>query len=62
MAEALRTGRRHRASGDMGYHVLDIMHAIHEASGEGRHIELSSTMEQPAALPVEWSALKEQTA
>ena len=62
MAEALRTGRRHRANGDMAFHVLDIMHAIHEASAEGRHIELSSTMEQPAALPVGWSALEEQAA
>jgi predicted dehydrogenase len=60
MAEALRTGRRHRAHGDMAYHVLDIMHAIHEASATGQHIELSSTMQQPEALPVTWSALEEQ--
>jgi predicted dehydrogenase len=60
MAEAMRSGQRHRAHGDMAYHVLDIMHAIHEASESGRHIELSSTMQQPAALPVGWSALEEQ--
>jgi predicted dehydrogenase len=60
MAEALRSGRQHRANGEMAYHVLDIMHAIHEASLEGRHIELASSMERPAALPVGWSALEEQ--
>jgi len=52
MGYALRTGRSQRASGELCYHVLDIMHAIHEASREGRHIELSSTCRQPAPLPM----------
>lgn len=50
MARALRKGGSHRANGDMTYHVLDIMHAFHEASDEGRHIELESTCEKPEAL------------
>ena len=52
MAYALRSGRPHRASGELAYHVLDIMHAFHDASREGRHIELESTCEEPASLPV----------
>ena len=52
MAYALRSGRPHRASGELAYHVLDIMHAFHDASREGRHIELESTCEEPAPLPV----------
>ncbi len=52
MAYALRSGRPHRASGELAYHVLDIMHAIHDASREGRHVELASTCERPAPLPV----------
>jgi predicted dehydrogenase len=52
MAYALRSGRAHRANGEMCYHVLDIMHAIHDASQEGEHIELQSTCSQPAALPL----------
>jgi predicted dehydrogenase len=56
MAQALREGRPHRASGEMAYHVLDIMHAIHDSSREGRHIELASTMERPAPLPAGWTA------
>ncbi len=52
MAYALRTGRPQRASGELCHHVLDIMHAIHEASDQGRHIELESTCPQPAPLPM----------
>jgi predicted dehydrogenase len=58
MARALRTGESHRASGDLAYHVLDIMHAIHESSDQGRHIDLESTVDRPAALPIGWSALE----
>jgi predicted dehydrogenase len=50
MALALRDGRPHCANGDLAYHVLDIMHAIHDASREGRHVELTSSCERPARL------------
>ncbi|HEU4680040.1 MAG TPA: hypothetical protein VFS35_10995, partial [Terrimicrobiaceae bacterium] len=50
MARAVRQGRPHRANGDLAYHVLDIMHAAHDASREGRHIELTSTCERPAPV------------
>jgi predicted dehydrogenase len=52
LAQAIASGRPHRASGALAYHVLDIMHAVHEASREGRHIELTSGVERPAPLPV----------
>ena len=58
MACALRSGRPHRAGGELAYHVLDIMHGFHEASAAGRHVTLKSTCEQPAPLPV---GLKEGT-
>jgi predicted dehydrogenase len=51
MAAAMRTGRPHRASGELAFHVLDIMQAIHEASEQGRHIDLTSTVARPAMLP-----------
>lgn len=50
MARSLRDKHTHRASGDLAYHVLDIMHAIHDASREGRHVELASTCERPARM------------
>jgi predicted dehydrogenase len=52
MAYALRSGRPHRANGDLAYHVLDIMHAFHQASQEDRHVELSSTCSRPEPLPL----------
>ena len=58
MAMGIRNGRPHRASGEMVYHVVDILNAMHDASNENRHIELESTCIQPAPLPLgleEWS-------
>ena len=52
MATAIRSGRKHRANGEMAYHVLDIMHTIHDSAREGRHIEMASTCTQPAPMPV----------
>ncbi|MFN2217954.1 MAG: Gfo/Idh/MocA family oxidoreductase [Anaerolineae bacterium] len=51
LAYALRTGRPHRANGQLAYHVLDAMHAVLEASNCGQHVELTSTCERPAPLP-----------
>ncbi len=51
MARAIQTGRPHRASGQLAFHVLDTMHAIHEAARDGRHVELSSGCDRPAAFP-----------
>ena len=52
MAYGLRSGRQHRPNGDVAYHVLDIMHSLHDASEQGKHIELESTCERPAPLPL----------
>jgi predicted dehydrogenase len=51
MARALCSGRPHRANAELAYHVIDVMHALHESSQEGRHIEVPSACERPAALP-----------
>ncbi|GIV85092.1 MAG: dehydrogenase [Candidatus Roseilinea sp.] len=53
MAYAMQSGRPHRASGELTYHVLDIMHAIHDASNEGRHVPIESACERPAPLPAD---------
>lgn len=52
MAYALTTGRPHRASGALAYHVLDLMQAFLDASAAGQHIAIRSACERPAALPV----------
>ena len=50
MAEAIDENRPHRASAELTFHVLDIMHGIHEASESGKHVKLKSKCKQPAAL------------
>jgi len=50
MARALREGGAFRANGELTYHVLDLMHAFHDASATGSHIELESTCRQPEPL------------
>jgi predicted dehydrogenase len=52
MAFALVHGRPHRASGELAYHVLDVMHAFEDASHTDRHINIESSCAQPAALPL----------
>ncbi|MEW6753760.1 MAG: Gfo/Idh/MocA family oxidoreductase [Candidatus Latescibacterota bacterium] len=52
IACALRRGRAHRASGELAYHVLDVMRAFHDASDQGRHVEITSGVPRPAVLPV----------
>ena len=51
MASAIQEGRPHRASGDLAFHVLDIMLATLESSASGARIDLTSGVERPAALP-----------
>ena len=51
LSAALRSGRPHRCSGEMAFHVVDVINAIHEASAENRHVTLQSTCDRPAPLP-----------
>jgi predicted dehydrogenase len=58
LAVAIRSRRPHRASGEMGAHVVDIVNAIHESSEQGRRIDLQTTCQRPAPLPAglpDWS-------
>ena len=50
MAEAIEEGRPHRASAELAYHVLDIMHSIHSASASGKYIKLKSKCKRPSAF------------
>ena len=52
MAYAIRSGRSHRASGELAYHVLENMEALLNASAEGRYLPIESTCARPEALPV----------
>ena len=56
MADAIQNDRPHRASGELAYHVLDLMHAFHDASDQERHIAIESRCHQPAPLAAEGEA------
>jgi len=51
MAHAIIAGRPHRATGAIGYHVLEAMLAFLNASREGRHHLMKSSCDRPAPLP-----------
>jgi predicted dehydrogenase len=53
MATALRERRRHRANESLTYHVLDLMHAFHDSSEQGKHINIKSTCDAPEPMPME---------
>ncbi|HEV2073176.1 MAG TPA: Gfo/Idh/MocA family oxidoreductase [Thermomicrobiales bacterium] len=50
LAHALRTGQPARASGDLGFHALDVMLAALESAEQGRHLEIGSTVARPRPL------------
>jgi predicted dehydrogenase len=52
MAYGITYGRPHRASGELAFHVLDVMCSFEEASRRGRHIDIQSTCARPVPLPV----------
>lgn len=52
MAKAIQTGRKHRANGELAYHVLEAMHGFHDASEQGVHYAMKSTCERPVPLPL----------
>jgi predicted dehydrogenase len=51
MAYGLRTGRKHRASGELAFHVLDAMAAFLDAGATGKAVKLKSKLDRPAMLP-----------
>lgn len=54
MIYALKEKRPHRASGDLMYHVLEVMHSFQESSDQERHIKIESTLETPKAMPIDF--------
>lgn len=50
-ADSIRAGRRSRTDMEIAYHGLEIMLAFEESSNTGRHVEIESRCERPAALP-----------
>ena len=51
MAWALRTGRQHRASKEMAYHALEVLHGIVASSATRSNQAMTSTFERTPAIP-----------
>jgi predicted dehydrogenase len=54
LARAIRAGRPERASGELGYHVLDVMVATIESGQRHETIEIESTVQVAPALEEGW--------
>jgi predicted dehydrogenase len=54
LARAIRAGEPERASGELAYHVLDVMLAIDESINTGQQVTVESTVAVPPALPAGW--------
>ena len=52
MCHGIRSGRPHRASGELAFHILEVMAAFDESSKSGRHVEIQSKPNRPDPLPV----------
>jgi predicted dehydrogenase len=52
MVQAITDGTPHRASGELAFHVLDIMESLLAAAETGVSVEIMSTCERPAAVPL----------
>ena len=51
MATAIRSGRPHRANGDLAFHVLEVMEAFQRSADSGTEIVIGSRPDRPAAMP-----------
>ena len=51
MAQAIRQGRPHRASGELAFHVLEVMEAFQTSSDLGAAVAIASRPERPAPMP-----------
>ncbi len=54
MARALRAGTAHRASGELGLHVLDTMEAVTRSITGSTFERVGTTFDTPDALPADW--------
>ena len=51
MAQAIRQGRPHRASGELAFHVLEVMEAFQTSSDRGATVAIASRPERPQPMP-----------
>lgn len=51
LVQSVHENRPARASGDVAFHVLDVMHATLESAAKGHRVEIQSVVPQPVPMP-----------
>jgi predicted dehydrogenase len=54
LARSIRAGTPHRASGELAFHVLELMAAISESGERSEFRRITSTTTAPEPLPADW--------
>ncbi|WP_406314154.1 Gfo/Idh/MocA family oxidoreductase [Streptosporangium sp. NBC_01639] len=54
MAQAIRAGRPHRATGELGLHVLEVMLSVAASAERGEFLPVTGTCPVPDLLPAGW--------
>ncbi|WP_203136578.1 Gfo/Idh/MocA family protein [Microbacterium sp. JZ31] len=52
LQDFVETGGAPRASGELGFHVLDVMESLIRAAQEGRTVQVASTCDRPIPVPL----------
>ena len=54
MARAIRSGRPHIATGELGYHILDTLVSVEEAIVRHEHVAVKSRVDVPPMVPADF--------
>ncbi|EWS81682.1 Gfo/Idh/MocA family protein [Brachybacterium phenoliresistens] len=57
MVRAIAEGRPHVASGELGYHVLDVMLSAEQSAATGEFVSVESSVSEVPAVPVDFDPL-----
>lgn len=55
MVRGIRSGQPHRATGEIGLHVLETMIAIDTSVASGESVAVASRIERPEPIPAKWT-------
>jgi len=50
LAQGVRENRPHRASGDVAFHVLEVMHGLLKSAGQRAEVEIQSAPAIPTLM------------
>jgi predicted dehydrogenase len=54
LARSIRSGTEEHASGELAFHIIDLMTSIAEAAESGAPVEVQSPAPKPRPLPEDW--------